>query len=188
VCVRREQRWPAGYGDLYSGGTAEVFLQSGILQFRGVLFPGHGRGISCPGSMAGKSQGALADFKRRRDRGSGVALTDGTCAVVRGRRKARNGCARTVLSLKCGRPGPVRLCGAAEKRTLGHGPSRQARRPPSPPRRSRPREAHVAVSGQGGGIERDRLETQPRTVLIGETEVIRFVETEKGCNHGRGKR
>ena len=104
---------------LYSSGAPKSFFNRGFRSFGVSYSLDMGSGEILPGLDGGQVAGVVADFNGDGAQDLAVALADGTCAAIMRTTEGTEQCVRTVLPVKLGQPGPVRLCATAGKRILG---------------------------------------------------------------------
>jgi len=128
-----------------------------------------GSGEILPGIDNGQVAGCMADFTGDGTEALAVALTNGVCAVVTRGPAGAEQCARTVLSPKAGKAGPVRLCATAGKRVLG---AWNLTAGATPAFVTRTEAGSIRLTWQFPGKSEEAkeiiLENKPRTVVIGE--------------------
>ena len=154
---------------LYASGAPKAFFNRGFRSFGVSYSLDMGAGDLLPGIDDGQIAGCMADFNGDGAEDLAVALANGTCAVIMRESAGADQCARIALSVKSGKPGPVRLCGASGKRLLGAwnliagaAPAFVARSEAGP----------LKITWQFPGKAEESkdvvLENKPLTVLIGE--------------------
>jgi len=104
---------------LYSAMSPQSFFNRGFRTFGFSLSLDLSRGTLLPEATGGQSAGCIADFTGDGAQDMALVLNDGQCVVVVRTPTGADLCARTVLSLKSGWTGPVKVEATAENRMLG---------------------------------------------------------------------